>query len=134
MAAKQVRVGAKGSRISSGGTFIFPKNGSVTDHADKEDSTSFEDNAKATSTVGVEECDLDGDGDWQAQLNYYDAVPGIYPRDDAEFQYYININDGTNFSFPVATIVSSKVAMPVRGLVSFNWSGFSNGDFTRPSG
>jgi len=133
MAGKQ-RAG-KGARLQIGGTNLNAKTANVTERGDDLDTTNFEAQGFETGTIGVQVCEQEIESDWDAGRNYYDNPPGIYPRDDlANVVIYENVNDGRFWSFPTSRVLSSRNIISVRPLVGFNWSGKSNGTYTRPTG
>ena len=128
------RAGKKG-RFTVGGTRLAMKELNIDYHGDDLDTTSFESNGKDAGTIGILGCGVDGKGDWDAGQNPLDDPPGIYPRDDLpNVQAILNSQDAQAWNFPLLRVLSAKNAIPVRGLVGFDFSGKSNGDFTPPQG
>lgn len=125
-----VRIGGKGSRCIVGSSNLFVKEANIEDHADKEDTSNFESNGFASATTGLDEATGDTRGDWDAAVNRFSL--GIYPRDDLPQQYFINVSDGTSWSFPFTVVLSVKTAIPARSLISCDWNYVSNGPFEVP--
>jgi hypothetical protein len=126
---------AKGSRISIGGTALQKSGWEVTDQADDLDTTTFESGGVYQNTVGIEKADWSLRGLWDAGANAYDNPPGLYPRDNlSTLNFYENVSDNIFWSFPTATVLSSRNGAEVRQLVTFESAGTNNGSFSRPSG
>lgn len=134
---------AKASRLTVLGANLNVKTINVSQHSDELDTTNIEAAGYDTGTVGVTGLDWDFDGDWDAGKNFYDAVPGIYPRDDlgvtrtgagSSTIIYGNVADNVPTTVPTSRVVSSKNTMPVRGLVGFSATCKSNGQFTMSTG
>ena len=70
-------------------------------------------------------------GLWDAGVNPQDDPPGIFPRDDLpDVDLVINRTDGTTQSFPYMRILSAKTDSRVKGLVGFDASWQSQGQFS----
>lgn len=138
MAGKQ-RAG-KNARLQVGdgaGGFISlnAKTANMTERGDDLDTTSFEAQGNETGTNGVQVVEQEIESDWDAGRNYYDSPPGIFPTDSLPtLKAFENITDGRFWLFPLSRVLSSKNTISVRPLVGFNWSGKSNGTYTRPTG
>lgn len=133
----------KASRLTVAGVNLNVKNMSVSQHADDLDTTNFEAAGYDNGTNGVTGVDWDFDGDWDAGRNFYDSPPGIYPRDDLGVNrngvgsatlLYPNVADNNPTTIPTSRVISSKNTMPVRGLVGFQATCKSNGQFTMSTG
>ena len=138
----QQRAG-KGAQLTILSANLNVKTANVTVHADDLDTTNFECVGYDTGTYGIMGMDWDFDGDWDAGRNFYDTPPGIYPRDDlgvnrtgggSATYIYPNLADNNPHTIPTSRVISAKNTMPVRGLVGFQATCKSNGQFTLSTG
>lgn len=107
----------------------------VTFRGDNLDTVNFQSGGYDEGIIGIAGCEWSSGGDWDAGRNAYDAPPGFYPRDDlAALLLYANVTDNVGWNFPYARVLSSTNGAEVRGKVSFQASGMSQGTFTRPTG
>lgn len=134
MAGKQ-RAG-KNSRVKVGATVLNFAEWSVNIKGDDLDTTNFEDGGRETGTIGVDVCEWSLKGDWDAGNNWIDPdPPGFVPRDDLEdLRLIVNVADDVFWDFPVSRVLSATNSTQVRGKVSFDASGKSNGAYTLPTG
>ena len=130
----QVRVGGKGARCQVGNplTTLFVKDATIDPKADDEDTSNFESQGYDSGTTGLWGCGIDCSGDWDSGLARYGNPPGIYPRDDLQQKYFINVTDNFFFLFPYSRVLTTTVAIPTRTLISFKFSGKSNGPMSLP--
>lgn len=85
--------------------------------------------------VGVEVASFSCSGYWNAAQNPFENPPAIYIRDDGpEMFLYVNIVDATYYRFFATRILTASVNVDAKGLVSFSFTGKSQGPYTRPSG
>lgn len=136
ISAARPRSGKRG-RVTVGTTpaTLYLKEWDCTDHGDDLDTTNFESSGYDEGIIGIEGCDVSFKGDWNAAQERFTDPPGLYPRSDARnVVLYINTTDTTRWIFDYFRFLSVQNNCPVRGLVSFDTSGKSNGTFTRPSG
>lgn len=87
--------------------------------------------------LGVLKCDIKFGGDWDAHQNFYDTVPGLFPRDDlASVSLLLSraTLDNTFWNFPYMRVRQSTNGAEVRGKVTFDVSGFNQGKFSFPTG
>jgi hypothetical protein len=131
---------AKTSRVLIGAQALTFASWEVTLNGEDYDTTNFESyNAIAGQTygegiLGPVECDLKFGGDWDAGPNPLGSPPGLYPRDDLQNVYfYTSRIDMVFWTFPYVRIRSSVNGGEVRGKVTFNTSGKSQGPFTFPT-
>lgn len=128
----------KNSRVVVGGTTLNQSRFDVTLNGDDLDTTNFESGGYGEGILGIQECDASFGGDWDAGDNPIDAngdPPGLYPRDDlADLQLYQNVTDATYWDFGYFRIRSARNGSEVRGKVSFECSGKSQGIFVLPTG
>lgn len=129
-----VRIGGKGARCEIGTplTVCFVKDANIEKHADDQDTTNFESDGFDCGTTAIEGLTYDAKADWDANLNFMSAVPGVFPRDNLPQRYYTNVTDGDAWNMPYSRVLSAKTAIPTRALVSFDFSGKSNGPFSTP--
>lgn len=66
------------------------------------------------------------EGDWDSTLDFMGGPPGLYPRDDAQLGFGLPVGSKL---LPRARVLSSKLTCPAKGIVAFNASGKSNGQF-----
>lgn len=84
--------------------------------------------------LGPVEGDIKFGGDWDAGVAAFANPPGLYPRDDlAAVAFYTSRLDAVSWAFPYIRVRSSVNGGEVRGKVTFNCSGKSQGIFTPPS-
>lgn len=135
MAKTGHQISAKGARISANSTILNFAKWDVDDSADKIDTTNFESGGQGQGTVGIETCRHNGGGLWDAARNSYDSPPAIFPQETfPNMLYYLNAVANVFWNFPLALLLSTKNSAEVRGAVMFDWSGESNGPFSRPTG
>jgi hypothetical protein len=135
---------AKGSAVLVGGTLgtaLAFSAWSATESAQDLPTVNFTSFSSSTNisygegTFGVSECQLQFGGDWDASANPMDDPPGIYVRDDLDGLVFMeNVNDVIYWLFDYARLRSTTNGAEVRGLVTFNASGMSQGPYQRPSG
>lgn len=124
----------KGSAIQANGVFLTHNKFDGEETADKIPTENFESSARQGLTA-LPGCRFNCGGLFDAHKNPYDSPPGIFVQDEFPNLYlYTNFLDGVFFLFPLSLILSNKVGMPVREGVSFDWSGESNGTYSRPTG
>ena len=130
-----VRIGGKGARCQVGNplTTLFVKEANLDLKADAEDTSNMEAQGYNAGTIGLWGTSIDCKGDWDSNLiRFASGTPGLYPRDDLAQKYFINVTDILFWNFPYSTVLSASTAIPTRSLISFNWSGASNGPFSIP--
>lgn len=128
----------KTGRTVVGGDPIAHQQWSATYHGDDLDTTNFESNGKDEGLIGIVGVDFSAKGNWDAQKNPIGAPPGLYPRDDGgvdgkAIQFFTKTG-GQNFNFPLWRILDCTINVEVRGLVTFDYKGKSQGNFTEPQG
>jgi hypothetical protein len=133
----------KNSRVTFGGPLaaLAHSKWQATWRGDDLDTTNFESGGKAEGILGIEDIGISFGGDWDARANPYEnanagpSPPGLYPRDDlGNLYFWINKNDNTFWRFPVSRIRSAASGAEVRGKVTFEVSGFSQGGWFPPTG
>lgn len=127
----------KGSRITvgTGNTRLNHTKWSVNSKADDLDTVNFESLGLDEGIAGVLGCELAFGGAWDAGLNVLVDPPGLYPRDDLpSLRFYENVTDAQSWLFTYARLRSANNGAEVRGLVTFDCSGMSQGAFTSPTG
>jgi hypothetical protein len=119
----------------SGGTIILNAKGcDITEQGEDIDTTNFEAQGYDTGIIGIQSMTFDVKSDFDLGLNMYN-VPGIYPRSDLpNFTAYENVIDGETWSAALCRILSSRNGMPIRGAVSFDFNGKSNGVYINAGG
>lgn len=101
----------------------------------KLETTNFESNGKFTGLTGILSVSWSISGHWDAGANPLDDPPGLYPRDDgSNMQLFTKVADNVFWSFPTFLVETSTVKSTFDGLVEFDTSGSSNGDFAPPTG
>jgi hypothetical protein len=130
----------KTSRILIGSSALAYASWEVSEKTTALDTMNFESyNVIAAESFGEGlhdgvECELRGAGDWDAHNAAYGAVPGLYIRDDlVNSLYYTSRIDGVFWSFPYSRISSSTNGATAKGVVTFSYSGMSQGPFTPPT-
>ncbi len=130
---------AKGSRWAVGATNMRAGSWDCTRKADDLDTVNFESAGEDQGTTGVNSTDWSGKGNWDAQQNMFDPAgsqpPGLYPRDDLlNLKFFTNLIDNVFWLIGQARVLSAKNGAEVKGLVTFDTSGKSNGGVTLPTG
>jgi hypothetical protein len=83
----------------------------------------------------VESVQYNAGGNWDASANPFDSPPGIYIRDDLlNLYFYTNTTDNVFWLLSQARVLSCRNGAQVRGLVTYQFSGKSNGGYTQPTG
>jgi len=124
----------KGARITVGGAALNYGEFNCEDKADDLDETNFESGGIEQGTIGIEWVEYDASGYYDASNNPYDT-PALFPRDNlANMRFYINSAESAQWIFTLARVLSAKNGAPVRQLITFAWSGKSQGPFSRPTG
>lgn len=125
-AVGKMRAG-KNSRIIVGSTNLYMAKWKATWKGDDLDTTNFEALGEQ-GTIGVIVCEFSFGGDWPAAQNMFDSPPGIYPRDDgATLKFYENVTDAVYHSLATFRIISADNGAEVKGKVSFDANGKSQG-------
>jgi hypothetical protein len=125
----------KNSRINVGATRIVGQRWNVTWKGDDLDTVNFESGGLEEGILGIEGLEWSMAGDWDAGTNPFDDPPGLYPRDDlAGLEFYENVTDNVGWDLTYARVRSATNGAEVRGKVSFEASGMSQGSFTPPAG
>lgn len=133
MAGKQRS--AKNSRIRVGSINLNHAKWDAEWQGDDLDTTNFESGGKEDGLIGIEVVIFSGGGHWDAGRNPFDSPPGIFPRaDGGPLSLLENVTDNVGWTLPLVRFLSSKNSSEVRGLVTFDFSGRSNGVFTQPTG
>ena len=130
------------SRVQIGQNKLFQNEYTVTDKAEKLDTTNFEDNSYGEAISGIREAEYTLKGVWDAANNpYANDPPGLYPRDDGgtnndQTQIYTSQLDAvkSSFTFPLWGCMSAKVSSTARQTVNFEADCWSQGPYTDPSG
>jgi hypothetical protein len=123
----------KGSRISANGTNLNQSEWNTDFKGDDLDTTVFESQGYDEGTIGIEGVDWDFKGRWDAIQNFYNSPPGIFPQDQyPNLIFYESVSDNVFWLVTLARILSAKNGATVRGLVTFESSGKSNGSFVIP--
>ena len=136
--ARRQRAGKNG-RIAWGNSNLRAKQWSTDDKADDIDTTNFESVVQGISydegLTGPNVAEWSFSGSWDATANAFDDPPGIYPRDEGgPLKLYTNLTDAVFYNLILVRVLSAKVSCPVRGDVTFEASGKSQGQYTRPTG
>jgi hypothetical protein len=132
-----VQIAGKYSRISAEGTALAMAKGNVVFVTQDLDTTNFNSVFNGVSylegisapvgltwTLG---------GGWDAGTIAYDDPPGLYPRDDLpNLLFYLNVALAQGYTMPFARVRSSTTNMDVKGLVTFDSAGMSQGPFVVP--
>ena len=86
--------------------------------------------------IGSIEASVKFGGDWDAGDNSLtNNPPGLYPRDDLpDTQFFTNVNAAIFWQFPWIRLRSSHNGAEVKGKVTFDTSGMSQGLFIPPVG
>lgn len=134
------QVSGKKSRLSVNGTFLKKNRFSVTYRGDDLDTTNFESTNNNVygydeGIIGVIGVDYSAGGDWDA-ANVPTNAPGIYPREDLQsVNMYPDGRDeaATLWSLAYSRVISATNSTEIRGKVTFEWSGKSQGVFTIPA-
>lgn len=125
----------KGSRISADGVNILGESFDVNRTGEDIDTTCFETGGEDQGTIGPTATEWSFRGKWNAAQNPFDSPPGIYPRDDLpNLLFYPSVADGTVAEIAFARVLSSRVGSEIRGAVTMEASGKSNGGITLPTG
>ena len=131
------------SRVSVGANNLYQNEYTVTDHAERLDTTNFEDNSYAEAIAGIREATYTLKGVWDAGANqpYANDPPGLFPRDDGgtnndATKVYTSQLDVTKsfYNFPLWGCTDAKVNSSARGPVTFEADCYSQGPYTDPSG
>lgn len=127
----------KNSRISIGTANTILKFARWTTNwrGDDLDTVNFSSAGKGEGLLGIDQVEISMGGDWDAARNSFDDPPGIYPRDDLKtVKLFENVIDNVGWSFPYMRVRSANNGTEVRGKVTFEASGMSQGTFTVPTG
>ena len=103
---------------------LYGTDANVEEHGDDIDGTNFQSNGLDVGTVGPTGLTYDIKGNWQNQGD----PPGASVRPDLPG---VTITPGG--SMPTARVLSSKISVPIRGKVEYNFSGKSQGSYTTSS-
>ena len=130
------------SRVAVGANNLKQNEYTVTDKAEKLDTTNFEDQSYGEAISGIREAEFSLKGVWDAGNNYYaNDPPGLYPRDDGGTNndattIYTSLLDAVKsfYIFPYWGCMSAKISSTARGTVNFEADCWSNGPYTDPSG
>jgi hypothetical protein len=126
---------SKNSRVVVGGENLKNNKWTAEETGDDLDTVNFESSGLDEGIKGIFGVAITYGGDWDAAYNFFDDPPGIYPRDDLQdLQLYLNVADDTFWDFYYSRINSCNNSSSVRDKVSFDASGKSQGDYTRPTG
>jgi hypothetical protein len=133
MPGKQ-RAGA-GSRIRIGGAVNLNGNSWDCDRTgDDLDTTNFESQGEEEGIIGVKASPFNYSGDWDAGANWFGNPPGIFVRADGpSHQFFFSVADNTGILLPGVRLLSTRNSAQVRGKVTFNASGRSQGSAGIPS-
>jgi hypothetical protein len=135
MAASTKARRGKDTKAQWGSTVLGVKNFTLTYRGDDLDTSNTLSGGHEEGLVGFDVVEFSLEMDWDAGKNPLDDPPGIYVRDDGgPLKIWENVTDNTFWLLPVVRILSCVNSGPVKGLVSFNVTGKSNGTFTRPTG
>lgn len=127
----------KGSRVQVESTNLTKSKWDIDYHGDDLDTTNFESLGFDQGTIGVIGIDFSFGGNWDAQANNLTDPPGLFPRDNlGTVNLYENQTDNIFWNLtPTNRILSSKNGAEVRGLVTFESNGKTNGSgFVLPTG
>jgi hypothetical protein len=125
----------KNSRVAGNGINILAEEWNNDFKADEIDTTNFESLGIYQGLTGVNECDWDFKGKWNAQVNIFDIPPGIFPQDlFPNLGFYENQSDNVFNFLPFALIFSAKNGAVVRQAVTWEASGKNNGSYTLATG
>lgn len=133
MAGKQRS--AKNSRIRVAATTLNYARWDANWRGDDLDTTNFESAGLEEGLIGIEVVEFSGGGHWDAGRNPFDQPPGIFPRSDGgPVELIENVTDNIGWLLNVVRFLSTRNSAELRGVVSFEFSGKSNGAFSRPTG
>lgn len=125
----------KGSRVSVGSENLAFAKWSTNYKGDDLDTVNFESEGYDEGILSVIGVEISFGGSWDAGNNPYDDPPGLFPRDDLTgLAFFENVTDNVGWEFPYARLRSANNGVEVKGLVSFDASGMSQGAFTPPTG
>lgn len=125
----------KTSRVQVDGTNLRMAQYSANYRGEDLDTVNFESGGYDEGILGIIGVDWSFRGDWDAETGYnpYATIPGIYPRDDlANLRFYPSTTESSFWSFAYARVRSANNGSEVRGKVSFEASGKSQGGFNTP--
>lgn len=116
------------------GTRLVDNKWSVDENGDDLDTVNFESSGVEEGIQGIQGCEISFGGDWNAHQNPFTDPPGLYPRDNLSQTYlYNNVTDASFWRFPYMRVRSARNSTEVRGKVSFESGGKSQGAYTRPA-
>lgn len=126
----------KNSRVQIAGTNLRHANWKANYKGDDLDTTNFESAGLEQGTIGVIVIEWSTGGDWDASINSYDSPPGLYPRDDlGTVKFFENVTDNVGWTITANRVLSAENGAEVKGKVTFNSSGKSQGSgVTVPTG
>lgn len=125
----------KESRIECESTILALAKFNVVEEGQDLDTVNFESDGLGEGILGITFLRWTLGGAWDAGTNPLDDPPGLYPRDDLpNLILTLNVTDATTYEMPFARVRSSTVGTDVKGLVTFDAAGMSQGDYSIPEG
>ena len=125
----------KNAAVSVQGSLLNFAKWSADVKGDRLDTVNFESGGVGEGIVGIEEVSTSFGGDWDAGDNPFDDPPGLYPRDDLpDVVFTENTTDNVFWNFDYMFIETARNSAEVRGKVSFETSGYSQGVYDTPTG
>lgn len=107
----------------------------ATEEGDDLDTGNFDSLGLGEGILGFRRLRYTAGGAWDAGINSEDTPPGIFVRDDLpNLIMTLNVTDATAYDMPFARVRSVTVGTDVHGLVTFDWSGMSQGTYGVPTG
>ncbi len=133
------QLAAKNSRVSAGGANLANARWQVQFQAEDLPTENFTSIGKNEGILGFIGLTWTTSGDWDANTPPYSLVapPGFFPRDDLRLLAFYESYAGTqalSYNFPYARVRSSTNGAEVKGKVTFEASGMSQGDAFLPGG
>ncbi len=125
----------KASALSADSVTMAMSKWNITEEGDDLDTVNFESQGLGEGILGIQRLRYTAGGAWDAGVNAIDEPPGIFVRDDLpNLLMVINVTDTTGYSMPFARVRSVTVGTDVKGLVTFDWAGMSQGIYGAPTG
>ncbi len=125
----------KASAISVDSVTLALSKWNCTEEGDDLDTGNFDSGGLGEGILGFVRLRYTAGGAWDAGVNPIDNPPGIFVRDDLpNLILVINTFDDTDYNMPFARVRSVTVGTDVKGLVTFDWSGMSQGSYLAPTG
>ncbi len=125
----------KTSALSADSVTMAMSKWNCTEEGDDLDTVNFDSLGLGEGILGIQRLRYTAGGAWDAGVNSIDNPPGIYVRDDLpNLILSLNVSDATAYEMPYARVRSATVGTDVKGLVTFDWAGMSQGIYALPTG